>query len=66
MIHPSFPVRLRVQSLRHGQRGVALFIVIVFVLLSMLLALWASRTSMFNELVVGNDADYQLVEHGGA
>lgn len=41
------------------QRGVALFIVIVFVLLSMLLALWASRTSMFNELVVGNDADYQ-------
>lgn len=41
------------------QRGVALFVVIVFVLLSMLLALWASRTSMFNELVVGNDADYQ-------
>lgn len=44
---------------RHRQRGVALFVVIVFVLLSMLLALWASRTSMFNELVVGNDADYQ-------
>ena len=41
------------------QRGVALFVVIVFVLLSMLLALWASRTSMFNELVVGNDADHQ-------
>ena len=41
------------------QRGVALFVVIVFVLLSMLLALWASRTAMFNELVVGNDADYQ-------
>jgi len=41
------------------QRGVALFIVIVFVMLSMLLALWASRTSLFNELVVGNDADYQ-------
>lgn len=41
------------------QRGVALFIVIVFVMLSMLLALWASRTSLFNEMVVGNDANYQ-------
>lgn len=44
---------------RYQQRGVALFVVIVFVMLSMLLALWASRTSLFNELVVGNDADYQ-------
>jgi type IV pilus assembly protein PilX len=43
----------------HSQQGVALFVVIVFVLLSMLLALWASRTSLFNELIVGNDADYQ-------
>ena len=42
-----------------SQRGVALFVVIIFVMLSMLLALWASRTSLFNELVVGNDADYQ-------
>ena len=41
------------------QRGVALFVVIVFVMLSMLLALWASRTSLFNEMLVGNDADYQ-------
>lgn len=41
------------------QEGVALFVVIVFVMLSMLLALWASRTSMFNEMVLGNDADYQ-------
>ncbi|WP_460483575.1 pilus assembly PilX family protein [Comamonas humi] len=41
------------------QRGIALFVVIVFVMLSMLLALWASRTSLFNEMVVGNDADYQ-------
>lgn len=41
------------------QRGVALFVVLVFVMLSMLLALWASRTSLFNEMVVGNDADYQ-------
>lgn len=41
------------------QRGVALFVVIVFVMMSMLLALWASRTSFFNEMLVGNDADYQ-------
>lgn len=41
------------------QRGVALFVVIVIVMLSMLLALWASRTSLLNEMVVGNDADYQ-------
>jgi type IV pilus assembly protein PilX len=41
------------------QHGVALFIVIVFVMLSMLLAVSASRTSLFNEMVVGNDADYQ-------
>lgn len=45
--------------LRPRQKGVALFVVIVFVMLSMLLALWASRTSLFNEMVVGNDADYQ-------
>ncbi len=44
---------------RRRQRGISLYVVIVFVLLSMLLALWASRTSLFNELVVGNDADYQ-------
>lgn len=46
-------------SRKHRQRGVALFVVIVFVMLSMLLALWASRTAIFNEMVVGNDADYQ-------
>ena len=62
MTRLSFPVRLRARQPhrdRRSQRGVALFVVIVFVLMSMLLALWASRTSMFNELVVGNDADYQ-------
>ena len=41
------------------EKGIVLFIVIVFVMLSMLLALWASRSSIFNEMVVGNDADYQ-------
>lgn len=41
------------------QQGVALLVVIVLVMLSMLLALWASRSALFNEMVVGNDADYQ-------
>ena len=54
MQHPLLPFHPRRQ-----QRGVALFVVLVFVMLSMLLALWASRTAWFNELVVGNDADYQ-------
>lgn len=52
------PQRLRAPR-PEKQRGVALFVVIIFVMLSMLLALWAARTSLFNELVVGNDADYQ-------
>lgn len=52
---PSLQRRPAVQR----QRGISLFVVIVFVMLSMLLALWASRTSIFNEMVVGNDADYQ-------
>lgn len=43
----------------HRQRGISLYIVIVLVMLSMLLALWGSRTSIFNEMIVGNDADYQ-------
>lgn len=44
---------------RRSQRGVALYVVIVFVMLSMLLASWAARGSLFNEMVVGNDADYR-------
>lgn len=51
---PFNPIRSQMR-----QKGVALFVVIVFVMLSMLLALWGSRTSMFNEMLVGNDADYQ-------
>lgn len=53
------PLPLSPPQQQRRQSGVALFVVIVFVMLSMLLALWASRTSMFNEMVVGNDADYQ-------
>jgi len=41
------------------QRGVSLLIVLIFVMLTMLLTLWASRTALFNEMVVGNDADWQ-------
>lgn len=50
----------RTASKRHRQtqRGVALYVVIVLVMLSMLIALWAARSALFNELVVGNDADY--------
>lgn len=43
----------------HRQQGISLFIVIVLVMLSMLLALWSSRSAIFNEMIVGNDADYQ-------
>lgn len=44
---------------RQRQHGISLLIVIVIVLLTMLMAVWASRTALFNELIVGNDADYQ-------
>ena len=44
---------------KKNQQGIALFVVIILVMLSMLLALWASRTSLFGEMLVGNDADYQ-------
>jgi type IV pilus assembly protein PilX len=44
---------------RARQRGISLLVVMVVVLLSSLLALWAFRTSLVNETIVGNDADYQ-------
>lgn len=44
---------------RAGQGGITLFVVVVIVLLSTLLAAWAFRSSMFNQFVVRNDADYQ-------
>ncbi len=46
-------------SLAQRARGAALLTVLVFSMLSMLLALWAARTAWYGELVVGNDADYQ-------
>lgn len=47
------------RSLYKHQSGMALYVVIVFVMLSMLLALWAARSALFNEILVGNDADSQ-------
>lgn len=46
----------------HRQQGISLLTVIVLVLLSGLLALWASRTTLFHELVVGNAADHQRAQ----
>lgn len=44
---------------RLRQQGIALFVVMVVLLLSMLLVLWSSRTALFNELLTGTDSDYQ-------
>ena len=41
------------------QSGISLFVVMVVILLAMLLSVWAARSSLFNELIVSNDADYQ-------
>ena len=41
------------------QRGLALYVVMVLLLLTAILALWASRAAIFSEMVTGNDADYQ-------
>ena len=59
MRHKFLVYRLRYRRNGSGQRGVALFVVIIFMTLSVLLALWASRSALFGEMVVGNDADYQ-------
>ena len=56
---PSAPPAFSPPSATARQRGVALLPVLVFTMLTMPGALWASRTSLFNEMVVGNDADYQ-------
>lgn len=58
-VDPFAGVRVHQRPARARQRGVSLFVIMVIVLMSMLLALWASRTSWFGEMVVGNDADYQ-------
>lgn len=55
----SHPTLRTLHERAQGERGIALFVVIIFVMLSMLLAVWAARSSLFNEILVGNDADYQ-------
>lgn len=42
-----------------SQRGLSLLVVIVILMLTLLMALGASRTALFNTLIVGNEADYQ-------
>lgn len=44
---------------RFHQRGISLFIVMIIVLLTTLVMMWTARTAYFNELVTGNDSDYQ-------
>ena len=44
---------------RQRQSGISLLVVIVITLLTLLMAVWAARTALFNERIVGNDADYQ-------
>ena len=64
MQYDSYKVYRRQPTLGGGgradrQKGLSLFVVLVIVLLSTLLAAWAFRSSIFNQLVVSNDADYQ-------
>lgn len=49
-------------AIHRHQQGISLMTVIVLVLLSGLLALWASRSALFHELVVGNAADHQRAQ----
>ena len=58
-LHHTVPIPRKQPPPAVSQRGIALYIVIILVLLSTLLALWASRTSIFNQMIIGNDADYQ-------
>lgn len=44
---------------RQRQQGLALYVILILVLLAVILALWASRTAIFSEMIAGNDADYQ-------
>lgn len=57
--HPASMPATKRQQMQRRQQGVSLFIVMVVVLLVTLLVLWSARTSLFNQRVTGNDADYQ-------
>lgn len=49
----------RPRTFAPAQQGIVLFIVMIVVLITSLLVIWASRSSFFNEIVTGNEADYQ-------
>lgn len=53
------PKKYHPSKAQNQERGIALFTVIIFTLLAMLLALWAWRSALVNEMITGNDADYQ-------
>lgn len=53
------PVIALTMRLHPKQRGVALYVVSMVLLLSALLMLWSSKTALFLEIVSRNDADYQ-------
>jgi len=50
---------MRAATRARRQRGVSLFVVLVMVMLSCLLVVWASRTALFSEMLTGTDSDYQ-------
>ena len=41
------------------QNGAALYVVLVTILIAMLISVWAARSALFGEMVVGNNTDYQ-------
>lgn len=59
MFRPQPLIRSAPAARSARQKGAALLVVLVFMLLSALLALWAARAARFNEAIVGNSADYQ-------
>jgi type IV pilus assembly protein PilX len=51
--------RFRHNCRRSWQRGISVFVVMTMVLLGTLFVLWGSRTALLNEMLAGNDSDYQ-------
>lgn len=43
----------------NGPRGAALYVVLVVLWLTAMLALWSARSALFNERLAGNESDYQ-------
>lgn len=49
---------MNLKQLKH-QQGAALYVVLITILLAMLVSIWAARSALFGEMVIGNNADYQ-------